>query len=149
MARPDWGALQDKFLAEHAKTGISAKDWCVAKGLNYASAKLHIKVTNYGANSQKSGAPPVKAKKAAKEKHESPKAENPPETKPIRGSRTAPPVNPFQPGNQHALKHGGYALRAAASRMFTNVGVQAFLKSVQGEAINDAIMTPGTWRNSR
>ncbi|EDR6986860.1 hypothetical protein AAL83_003370, partial [Salmonella enterica subsp. enterica serovar Eko] len=35
----------------------------------------------------------------------------PPDTKPIRGSRTLPPVNPFQPGNQHALKHGGYARR--------------------------------------
>lgn len=53
MAKPDWGALQDQFLAEHAKTGISPKDWCEAQGLNYASAKRYIKVTNYGANSQK------------------------------------------------------------------------------------------------
>ncbi|MED5757815.1 hypothetical protein VZ191_05460 [Enterobacter roggenkampii] len=29
----------------------------------------------------------------------------------MRGSRTAPPVNPFKPGNQIALKHGGYARR--------------------------------------
>ncbi|WP_242430073.1 hypothetical protein [Kluyvera intermedia] len=29
----------------------------------------------------------------------------------MRGSRTAPPVNPFPPGNQVALKHGGYARR--------------------------------------
>ncbi|WP_227658531.1 hypothetical protein [Enterobacter hormaechei] len=29
----------------------------------------------------------------------------------MRGSRTAPPVNPFKPGNQSALKHGGYARR--------------------------------------
>ncbi|MDY4380356.1 terminase small subunit [Pectobacterium brasiliense] len=33
------------------------------------------------------------------------------------------------------------AIRNSASRMFTNVGVQAFIKSVQGEVINDAIMT--------
>ncbi|MEI7195050.1 terminase small subunit [Pectobacterium versatile] len=33
------------------------------------------------------------------------------------------------------------AIRNSASRMFTNVGVQAFLKSVQGEVVNDAIMT--------
>ncbi|HID3662803.1 TPA: hypothetical protein ACXEYZ_005405, partial [Klebsiella pneumoniae] len=25
--------------------------------------------------------------------------------------RTDPPTNPFQPGNQQALKHGGYARR--------------------------------------
>ncbi|WES88789.1 terminase small subunit [Dickeya fangzhongdai] len=55
MAKPDWGALQDQFLAEHAKSGISPKDWCEAQGLNYATAKRYIKVTNY-ANSQKSSA---------------------------------------------------------------------------------------------
>ena len=39
------------------------------------------------------------------------KAETPPDTKPIRGSRTDPPSNSFKPGNQQALKHGGYARR--------------------------------------
>ncbi|MDI3225712.1 hypothetical protein QK333_32655, partial [Klebsiella michiganensis] len=29
----------------------------------------------------------------------------------MRGSRTGPPSNPFKPGNQQALKHGGYARR--------------------------------------
>ena len=53
MAKPDWGALQHQFLAEHAKTGISPKDWCAAQGLNYSSAKRYIKATTYGANSQK------------------------------------------------------------------------------------------------
>lgn len=56
MAKPDWGSLQDQFLAEHAKTGISPKDWCQAQGLNYASAKRYIKVTSYGAKSQKEAA---------------------------------------------------------------------------------------------
>ncbi|CAK7067003.1 MAG: hypothetical protein RRZ38_13965 [Hafnia sp.] len=36
MAKPDWGALQHQFLAEHAKTGISPKDWW----MNYTSAKF-------------------------------------------------------------------------------------------------------------
>lgn len=54
MAKLDWGALQHQFLAKHAKTGISPKDWCAAQGLNYSSAKRYIKVTTYGANSQKS-----------------------------------------------------------------------------------------------
>ncbi|EOJ9328210.1 hypothetical protein ACM50J_004465, partial [Shigella flexneri] len=39
------------------------------------------------------------------------KTESTPDTKPIRGMRTDPPTNPFQPGNQQALKHGGYARR--------------------------------------
>lgn len=43
MAKPDWGALQHQFLAEHAKTGISPKDWCEAQGLKYATARRHIK----------------------------------------------------------------------------------------------------------
>ena len=43
MAKPDWGALQDQFLAEHAKTGISPKEWCEAQGLNYTSARRYIK----------------------------------------------------------------------------------------------------------
>lgn len=56
MAKPDWGALQDQFLAEHAKTGISPKEWCQAQGLNYASAKRYIKIAKSSANSQKKSA---------------------------------------------------------------------------------------------
>ena len=47
------GALQHQFLAEHAKNRNIPKDWCAAQGLNYSSAKRYIKVTTYGANSQK------------------------------------------------------------------------------------------------
>lgn len=43
MAKPDWGALQHQFLAEHAKSGISPKEWCDAQGLNYSSARRYIK----------------------------------------------------------------------------------------------------------
>ncbi|EAA9514098.1 terminase small subunit, partial [Salmonella enterica] len=43
MAKPDWGVLQHQFLAEHAKSGISPKDWCEAQGLNYATARRYIK----------------------------------------------------------------------------------------------------------
>ncbi|HBZ7600860.1 TPA: hypothetical protein R1B10_004006 [Klebsiella pneumoniae] len=126
MAKPDWGALQHQFLAEHAKTGISPKDWCAAQGLNYSSAKRYIKVTTYGANSQKK--PANKSANSQKEKggaskngtvkKNHPDTGSPsksPETKPIRGSRTAPPTNAFQPGNQNALKHGGYGRRMLLS----------------------------------
>ncbi|HHI0811446.1 TPA: hypothetical protein ACP4UQ_000732 [Escherichia coli] len=122
MAKPDWGALQDQFLAEHAKTGISPKEWCEAQGLNYSTAKRYIKIANGNANSQKKSANKTansQAKKGSKAKGDKPsksdcesaKPERPSDTKPIRGSRTAPPMNPFTPGNQKALKHGGYARR--------------------------------------
>lgn len=130
MAKPDWGALQHQFLAEHAKTGISPKDWCAAQGLNYSSAKRYIKVTTYGANSQKKSA--NKSANSQKEKGGASKngrvkknqpdtgaRSKSPETKPIRGSRTAPPTNAFQPGNQNALKHGGYGRRMLLSDAIT------------------------------
>ncbi|WP_418225251.1 hypothetical protein [Citrobacter freundii] len=130
MAKPDWGALQHQFLAEHAKTGISPKDWCAAQGLNYSSAKRYIKVTNYGANSQKGNAKksansqkPNKSQrehnKAKPEECDSQDGEISPGAKPIRGSRHAPPIKPFQPGNQHALKHGGYGRRMLLSDAVT------------------------------
>lgn len=43
MAKPDWGELQQRFLSEHAETGISPKEWCDAQGLNYTSARRYIK----------------------------------------------------------------------------------------------------------
>lgn len=43
MAKPDWGELQQRFLSDHAVTGVSPKDWCEAQGLNYATARRHIK----------------------------------------------------------------------------------------------------------
>ncbi|EPG3452758.1 terminase small subunit [Klebsiella oxytoca] len=43
MAKPDWGELQQRFLSDHASTGVSPKDWCEAQGLNYATARRYIK----------------------------------------------------------------------------------------------------------
>ncbi|MDJ1652936.1 terminase small subunit [Raoultella sp. Ech2A] len=43
MAKPDWGDLQQRFLSDHAATGVSPKDWCEAQGLNYATARRYIK----------------------------------------------------------------------------------------------------------
>ncbi|EJD6080674.1 terminase small subunit [Providencia rettgeri] len=43
MAKPDWGTLQQQFLTEHAKSGISPKEWCENQGLNYATARRYIK----------------------------------------------------------------------------------------------------------
>lgn len=92
MAKPDWGALQDQFLADHAKSGISPKDWCEAQGLNYASAKRYIKVTNYGANSQKKA-----AKKAANsQKEKASKKTSKPEPKAAKSVQRNPPAAPHQ-----------------------------------------------------
>lgn len=43
MAKPDWGELQQRFLSDHAATGVSPKDWCEAQGLNYVTARRYIK----------------------------------------------------------------------------------------------------------
>jgi len=43
MAKPDWGVLQQRFLSDYAATGVSPKEWCEAQGLNYATARRHIK----------------------------------------------------------------------------------------------------------
>ena len=43
MAKPDWGELHQRFLSEHAATGVSPKEWCEAQGLNYATARRYIK----------------------------------------------------------------------------------------------------------
>lgn len=43
MSKPDWGVLQQRFLSDHAATGVSPKEWCEAQGLNYATARRYIK----------------------------------------------------------------------------------------------------------
>lgn len=43
MAKLDWGVLQQRFLFDHAATGVSPKEWCEAQGLNYATARRYIK----------------------------------------------------------------------------------------------------------
>ena len=46
MAKPDWGVLQQRFLSEHAATGVSPKEWCESQGLNYATARRYVKKTS-------------------------------------------------------------------------------------------------------
>ena len=43
MAKTDWAQLNAEFLQEHEATGISAKDWCDIRGLNYNSARRYLK----------------------------------------------------------------------------------------------------------
>ncbi|EEE1025805.1 hypothetical protein ACOIPX_004717 [Salmonella enterica] len=122
MARENWEDKQQQFLAEHARTGISPKDWCEAQGLNYKSAKRYIKIANsqkksanQTANSQKGKMRNSAQEKAYKGKdktaNKSENSANSPETKPRRGSRYDPPTNAFALHNSLSLKHGAYARR--------------------------------------
>lgn len=43
MAKTDWAAVAAMYERDRAKTGISAKDWCDARGINYASARRYLK----------------------------------------------------------------------------------------------------------
>jgi Phage terminase, small subunit len=44
MARENWDEREAQFQAAHAATGISLEEWCAEVGLNFNSARRHIKV---------------------------------------------------------------------------------------------------------
>ncbi|HEF9049246.1 TPA: terminase small subunit [Escherichia coli] len=155
MAKPDWGALQHQFLAEHAKTGISPKDWCAAKGLNYSSAKRYIKVTTYGANSQKKTA--KKSANSQKADHAKRSVKPEPEAQKITASEcsTPPPSAPDDFGlseqqmifAQHvvdgktrvdAYRLAGYKCDGenayfAASQIYRNIQVRRYIHAIRNE----------------
>lgn len=155
MAKPDWGALQDQFLAEHAKTGISPKDWCQAQGLNYASAKRYIKVTSYGAKSQKEAAKKNANSQKGQEQKTTAKAEPEPETKPavVKHYHAVKTASDFGISDQQAkfaehvvngesrteaYRRSGYTGEgavawAAASRLLRNVKVSRYVHHLRNE----------------
>lgn len=155
MAKPDWGALQHQFLAEHAKTGISPKDWCAAQGLNYSSAKRYIKATTYGANSQKKSANKSANSQIGKEPKKTAKAEPEPETKPaiVKHYHAEKTPSDFGISDQQAkfaehvvsgesrteaYRRSGYAGEgavawAAASRLLRNVKVSRYVHHLRNE----------------
>ncbi|MCH7373797.1 terminase [Aeromonas sp. MR19] len=63
MAKTDWAELNAEFLLEHEATGISAKDWCDSRGLNYNSARRYLKSRG------QSPAQPDKSRVAAQTAH--------------------------------------------------------------------------------
>lgn len=63
MAKTDWAQLNAEFLQEHEATGISAKDWCNSRGLNYNSARRYLKSRG------QSPAQPDKSRVAAQSAH--------------------------------------------------------------------------------
>ncbi|MFB2866295.1 terminase [Aeromonas sp. MdU4] len=63
MAKTDWAQLNAEYLQEHEATGISAKDWCDSRGLNYNSARRYLKTRG------QSPAQPEKSRAAAQSAH--------------------------------------------------------------------------------
>lgn len=122
MAKPDWEAIESAYRAGVLSLRDIGDKYGVTEGAIRKRAKKFDWVRNSGTqvrkNGTQSGTQKSKARTSEKpastgraQKSTQPKAETPPDTKPIRGVRTDPPTNPFQPGNQQALKHGGYARR--------------------------------------
>ncbi|PNL54035.1 hypothetical protein CEP65_014935 [Enterobacter hormaechei] len=118
MAKPDWGAIEAAYLAGVMSLREIGAHHGVTEGAIRKKAKKLGWVRKGGTQVRKSGtqekgkrtAPKLTTSDASKKRTQV-QAQELADTKPIRGSRTAPPVNPFKPGNQSALKHGGYARR--------------------------------------
>ena len=130
MATPDWEAIESAYRAGVLSLRDIGDKYGVTEGAIRKRAKKFDWVrkasTQVRKNGTQSGTQKSKARTSEKpassgrtQKSTQPKAESPPETKPIRGSRTAPPTNAFQPGNQNALKHGGYGRRMLLSDAIT------------------------------
>ena len=122
MATPDWEAIESAYRAGVLSLRDIGDKYGVTEGAIRKRAKKFDWVRNSGTQVRKkstqSGTQKNKVRTSEKpasagrtHKSTQPKAEPPLGTKPIRGVRTDPPTNPFQPGNQQALKHGGYARR--------------------------------------
>lgn len=122
MATPDWEAIESAYRAGVLSLRDIGDKYGVTEGAIRKRAKKFDWVrkasTQVRKNGTQSGTQKGKVRTSEKpvnssgtQKSTQPKVEPPPDTKPIRGMRTDPPTNPFQPGNQQALKHGGYARR--------------------------------------
>ena len=122
MATPDWEAIESAYRAGVLVLRDIGEQYGVTEGAIRKRAKKFGWVRKAGTQVRKNGtqAGTQKGKlrttgkpviSGGTQKSTQPKSEPPPDTKPIRGVRTDPPTNPFQPGNQQALKHGGYARR--------------------------------------
>ncbi|VXD05841.1 conserved hypothetical protein [Enterobacterales bacterium 8AC] len=124
MAKPDWEAIESAYRAGVLSLREIGTEYGVTEGAIRKRAKKYGWVrsentgTQNGTQVRKNGTQKkvVRTKQSpdgsgVSKKYAEKKSEPPPNTKPIRGSRTAPPVNPFPPGNQAALKHGAYARR--------------------------------------
>ncbi|QCT20827.1 hypothetical protein FEM41_14815 [Jejubacter calystegiae] len=118
MAKPDWEAIESAYRAGVLSLREIGAQYGITEGAIRKRAKKLEWVRKGGTQVRRKGTQKKNActtdnltSSGNSQKRTQPEDGHPADTKPIRGSRTAPPVNPFQPGNQHALKHGGYARR--------------------------------------
>ena len=128
MSKPEESGLERDYCAGQLTLRDMAEIYGISEGAIRKRAKKHGWVrkgktgTQKGAQVRKNGTqkdrvrtsakPDTPAHSEAEKKNAGEGGSEPPgNTKPIRGSRTAPPANAFQPLNQMALKHGGYARR--------------------------------------
>ncbi|HDZ1355725.1 hypothetical protein [Klebsiella pneumoniae] len=126
MATPDWEAIESAYRAGVLSLRDIGDKYGVTEGairkrakkfdwVRKASTQVRKNGTQSGTQKSKERTSEKPASSGRTQKSTQPKAEPPPDTKPIRGVRTDPPTNPFQTGNQHALKHGGYGRRMLLS----------------------------------
>ncbi|HBQ8756693.1 TPA: hypothetical protein L9B17_003976 [Klebsiella quasipneumoniae] len=122
MAKPDWEAIESAYRAGVLSLRDIGDQYGVTEGAIRKRAKKFDWVRKTSTQVRKNGTQSGKVRTTEKpvnsggtQKSAQPKAEPLPETKPIRGMRTDPPTNPFETGNQHALKHGGYGRRMLLS----------------------------------
>ncbi|WIJ63387.1 hypothetical protein OI978_21500 [Serratia nevei] len=126
MSQPEESGLERDYCAGQLSLRDLAEIYGISEGAIRKRAKKHGWVrksgTQKGTQVRKSGT--QKSKVRTREAPANPDSgENDTEggspssanTKPIRGARTDPPINAFQPRNQASLKHGGYARRLLLS----------------------------------
>ncbi|OSE45096.1 hypothetical protein [Salmonella enterica] len=119
MAKPDWEAIETAYRAGVMSLRDIGALYGVTEGAIRKKAKKLEWVRKDGTQVRKNGTQKNTvrttrrpASSGAVHKHLQPEAEPPADTKPetVR-KKVVTNHPPFQPGNQHALKHGGYARR--------------------------------------
>ncbi|EDY9278881.1 hypothetical protein GN405_22730 [Salmonella enterica] len=119
MAKPDWEAIETAYRAGVMSLRDIGALYGVTEGAIRKKAKKLEWVRKDGTQVRKNGTQKNTvrttrrpASSSAVHKHSQPEAEPPADTKPetVR-KKVVTNHPPFQPGNQHALKHGGYARR--------------------------------------
>ncbi|EAW0861401.1 hypothetical protein A8N29_05855 [Salmonella enterica] len=119
MAKPDWEAIETAYRAGVMSLRDIGALYGVTEGAIRKKAKKLEWVRKDGTQVRKNGTQKNTvrttrrpASSGAVHKHSQPEAGPPADTKPetVR-KKVVTNHPPFQPGNQHALKHGGYARR--------------------------------------
>ncbi|STR08118.1 hypothetical protein [Klebsiella quasipneumoniae] len=125
MTKKEWDELQAQFLADHARTGIKLKEWCKARGMEFNSARRYIK-TRTAQNAQEDAQKTAqkKVRNAQREEAEASKSGRVKKDIPDTGTLSKSPETKrahynSRPGNQNALKHGGYGRRMLLSDAIT------------------------------